>query len=272
MATENSRAQLILFTCLLMILAHYSLIIMMWMRISVETYTNCHLHYHIGGVHHKLGRSRPGVNNWPYGPPVVGVIPHGNDKSVIRWTVLDRPRPHGEDQYDYMSIHAVACDHKKFDGKGDPTAICDGCAKMKQRLEERFDSNFNLHNNKFNPNTRKDLLSRTGSLQDKNTQYHQRESQNARKRLAYRERQFKLLVETVGVDVKLNISGGSSMNSLDVGAAPGGWTEVLACSPFAKRVFAADAGNLDPVVAALPIAEHVQLTLRMQFPYCTRML
>jgi hypothetical protein len=83
-----------------------------------------------------------------------------------------------------MSIHAVACDHEKFDGGGDPTAICVGCAKMKQRLEERFDSNFKLHNNKFNPNTRKDLLSRTGSLQDKNTQYHQRESQNARKRLA----------------------------------------------------------------------------------------
>ena len=157
------------------------------------------------GMTERVERSRPGANNWQYGPPVVvGVIPHGNNKSEIRWTVEDRPRPPGKDQYDYLSIHAVACDHEKFDGEGDPTAICVGCAKMKQRLEERFDSNKDLHNNTFNSNTRKDLLKRTGSLQDKNTQHHRRENQNARKRLAYREKQFKVLVEQVGVDVKLN--------------------------------------------------------------------
>ena len=158
------------------------------------------------GMSERVERSRPSENNnWPYCPPIVGVIPNGNDKNDIRWTVEEQPHKHGEDQYDYLSIHAMACHRERFVGGEDgPTAICEGCKKMKKMLDKRFDSNKKLHDAEINPNTRNDLLKRTGSLQDKKTQYHKRESQNTRKRLKRLEKKIKILIEETGVNVKIN--------------------------------------------------------------------
>jgi tRNA(Ser,Leu) C12 N-acetylase TAN1 len=48
----------------------------------------------------------------------------------------------------------------------------------------------------------------------------------------------------------------SDFNVLDIGAAPGSWTRVIA--GFARRVVAVDPANLDPVVASLPNVVHLR--------------
>lgn len=64
----------------------------------------------------------------------------------------------------------------------------------------------------------------------------------------------------------LGPAGDGLINALDLGAAPGGWTEVLASSPCVGKVIAIDPSSLDPAVIALDKVKHMQLLVQCAMP------
>lgn len=82
------------------------------------------------GMFSRAELSRPSNDKWEYCPPVIGTIKNGNTGEV-RWTVEEQQHSPKDDQYKYMSIHHVTCEHEKYESTDDPAAtdICEGCRK-----------------------------------------------------------------------------------------------------------------------------------------------
>lgn len=53
------------------------------------------------------------------------------------------------------------------------------------------------------------------------------------------------------------VDSNSCVVAVDLGAAPGGWTEVMASSPVISRVFAVDPGQLDSSIEQMEKVEHL---------------
>ena len=161
------------------------------------------------GMVNRAELSRPSNDKWKYCPPVIGTI-HNANTGEVRWTVEEHQHLPEDDQYQHISIHHVSCEHEKYENTDDPAAadICEGCRKWKERLLERFNQQNNLRTKEFDPSTRRSILTKSGSLQKKHTNYHQRRSKTRGQKISRMHKYIDEMIDTTGVNVEVNNASG----------------------------------------------------------------
>jgi len=161
------------------------------------------------GMTNRVELSHPSNDKWKFGPPVIGTIHHGNSNEV-RWTVEEDQHLPEDDQYQHISIHHLSCEHDKYENTDDPADddICDGCQAGKKRLFERFDQQNNLRTKEFNPKTRRSILAKSGSLQKKHTNYHQRQNKTRGQKISRMQEYIDDMIGATGVSVDVNNASG----------------------------------------------------------------
>ena len=147
--------------------------------------------------------SHPTDDRWNYAPPVVGVLANGNDPTDIRWTLEETHHSPDVTQYEHLHFHAIGCSKVELPAG---QILCSSCAAIKKRLMDRIDSQIKICVGEFKPQTRSNIMTRSGSLQKKVAEYHKRESKNKSKKLARRDKVITNLLEQTGMDMKVNSS------------------------------------------------------------------
>jgi hypothetical protein len=145
---------------------------------------------------------------WPFEPPVISAITHGNDDTQIVWKIEEIVSDATEylvegSDYGRFIIRHTDCD--QTDGNDLKNGLCSNCEKKKRTLFRRFDSNINIRNDDFNEKSRSSL-DRTFSLKDRRVDYYVNKSRRSSQKLSYRQRALDKLAEETGVDVLVNES------------------------------------------------------------------
>ena len=158
--------------------------------------------------------SHPENNQYHHAPPTIGVLCDGNNTSQEKWTVEEHAHPPEDDNYNHLSIHAMACSKETFVVGDDPAAkpICAGCIAAKKRLFERFDQNVKARETQFKPQTRRIIMEKSGSLQKQHTDYFQRESKKKGQKIARRDTIINNYSEQTGVQIKVNKASDAIFN------------------------------------------------------------
>ena len=149
--------------------------------------------------------SHPTNDRWKYCLPVVGALVNLNSKeNEVRWTVEELAHDPQESQYDYLSIRAVGCTKGELE---DSEVVCKECAAWRDRLRERLDQQKSSREREFDPNTRRTVMSKTWSLDQKHTNHHKRMSGNKSLKIKRRDKIIKLLKDSTGVDIDVTAGG-----------------------------------------------------------------
>ena len=149
--------------------------------------------------------SHPNNDRWSYTPPVVGMLENVNT-SEPRWRVEESGAK--ADQFENHSIRAINCVGALLRlGK----QLCAECEANKRAIIARFDSNVDIREN-FDPKTKHTILERAPSLQKYVLEHHRRQSKIKGLRLARRDKVIGQLLESTGIDVRINGQSDSVFN------------------------------------------------------------
>jgi hypothetical protein len=114
--------------------------------------------------------SQPTEDKWKYRSPVVGALTNLNTDDEVRWLVEEAPHP-SRNQFDHISIYALECTKAELNPDEE---VCGCCTKRRKALLARIQSSLTHREGPFHPSTRKNILARSGSLQKKHGDYHQK--------------------------------------------------------------------------------------------------
>ena len=133
--------------------------------------------------------SQPNDDKWMMlVPPVVGVERHGIYADKICWTIEERPRDVGSDQFYHLNIHTTKC---AKDELSVGAVLCTDYQNNKQTIQRCIESDVNMRENGVDPNMRSMVLDRSMTLQKQSKEYHRNESGKKSKKIA---REIKLLI------------------------------------------------------------------------------
>eukprot|EP00956_Cyclotella_meneghiniana_P020771 scaffold37101_cov57-Cyclotella_meneghiniana.AAC.1 len=106
---------------------------------------------------------------WPFVPPVVGALTHGNNATQIVWKVeevVDYTPPSHVSDFERFSIRSIDC--KPSNTTDLVNGLCPACIEKKRLLLKRFETEIDLREQPINVKTRISL-ERTHSMKDRRT-------------------------------------------------------------------------------------------------------
>ena len=141
---------------------------------------------------------------WPFEPPVVSCLTDGVDANKIIWkieehvgnTIINSQMP----DFSRFHIKHVDCVNSEVP---DGATLCQCCKSKLRQLQRRFDSNIQRRSQGFHPNMPLSF-DRTISLSHERAGYWSKVAQKYSRKLSYREKALKKLLEETGVEVAIN--------------------------------------------------------------------
>ena len=153
----------------------------------------------------RVESSRPSNHTWRHPSTVVGELWNMKDANDIRCIVDVGEHYSHENQFDFLAIRSKDCTRGAVEvGEN----LCKNCKSQWRYVKDKCVDNVviraSLASGGFHPNTNRNILSRSTSLQKQHANYHMRTHRNKSKQILRMEKVAEEMIEQNGITVTRN--------------------------------------------------------------------